>query len=149
MIRIRAPQDLLAGILLISLGTVGLAYGVNLSMGGKTVLIGPGYLPRMLSWLMLAFGAVLTVQSLMIDGDRLGHVPLWRITTILGSLVIFALTIEAAGLVLATAAQVLVAWLASPKLRWREGLALAVVLSFGSLMLFGYGLGLPFKLWPV
>ncbi len=149
MVRVRAPQDLLAGIFLLGLGSVGLVYGAGLGLGGKVTLIGPGYLPRILSWALLGFGTVLIAQSLMIDGDRITRPPVGRVAAILGSLLVFAVSVETVGLVLATAAQVLVAWLAAPERRWREGIVLSVVLSLGAAALFGVALRLPFKLWPM
>lgn len=149
MSHLKAPQDLLAGLFLAGLGVLGLTLGASLSMGGKVSVIGPGYLPRLLCIGMLGFGTVLIGRAWIIPGEGLGRVPVGRIAAILGALIVFALLIEPAGLLLATAAQVLIAWLAAPDKRWREGMILSLGLSLGALALFGFALQLPVKLWPV
>ncbi len=149
MVQLKAPQDLLAGVFLASLGILGLVYGAGLSMGGKVSVIGPGYLPRLLSFGLLGFGSVLIFRAWIVTGEGLGRIPFGRIAAILGALLTFALLIEPAGLVVATLTQVLIAWLASPEKRWREGVVLSVGLSLTALLLFGLALRLPLKLWPV
>ncbi|MFY8106300.1 MAG: tripartite tricarboxylate transporter TctB family protein [Elstera sp.] len=149
MVQLKAPQDLLAGVFLTSLGILGLVYGAGLSLGGKVSVIGPGYLPRLLSFGLLGFGSVLMVRAWVLTGEGMGRVPVRRVAAILGALLTFALLIEPAGLVVATLTQVFIAWLASPEKRWREGVALSLGLALGALLLFGFALQLPLKLWPV
>ncbi|HXH02889.1 MAG TPA: tripartite tricarboxylate transporter TctB family protein, partial [Candidatus Competibacteraceae bacterium] len=61
---------------------------------------------------------------------------------------LFSQVIHVAGLVLTTAALVVVSRLARPGYAWRETLALTAMLTVLCVAVFHYGLGLQFPLWP-
>jgi hypothetical protein len=68
---------------------------------------------------------------------------------VLLAVVIFALSLERAGLVLSTVLLTASAALAGRDLRKHEFATLAVILTAVSVAVFLWGLGLPLRLWPV
>jgi hypothetical protein len=146
MVRVKSPQDFWAGVLFIAFGGVALWIGRNYSFGTLTKM-GPGFLPSVLSVVLLIVGAVLMVRALAIDGPPIERSRLWPQLFILTALVVFALTIERLGLVLAVIAVTITAALASREMRWLETLALALGLAFVCVVLFVRLLGQPFQVW--
>lgn len=117
-----------------------LDYGI-----GSPTRLGPGALPLALGLLFLILGLAIA----LVDGDRERSVaPLvWRpMVLVLVSILAFALLIESAGLVAATAALVLISGLADPSHTWKSLLGLYVGLLLAVYVVFKRLLGIPFEL---
>jgi len=67
---------------------------------------------------------------------------------VLAGVALFALLLDAGGLVLASLALMLAARRAEPELSWRGALALWLLLLLISLAIFVWGLGTPLPVWP-
>lgn len=67
---------------------------------------------------------------------------------VLAGVALFALLLDACGLVLASLALMLAARRAEPELAWRGTLALWLLLLLASLAIFVWGLGTPLPVWP-
>jgi putative tricarboxylic transport membrane protein len=147
-LRLRSPQNLLFGVFLVAAGALGLVAAWDLPMG-RALRMGPGYMPKVLSGLLLAFGVGIAASSLAIDGSRLGRWA-WRpMLIVLGAVALFGFAIERLGLVATTLAVVLVSTLAAPDRRWREAVVFAALLAFGCVMIFRLLLRLPLPVWPL
>ena len=110
--------------------------------------MGPGYFPALVGGLLVLFGTVIALRSLVITGPRVDSIR-WRpLSLILASMLAFAALLEPAGLVIATVALVLIGCLASDESVGADMLVMSVVLLAFALGLFVYGLGLPLKVWP-
>ena len=146
MTRVRSPQDFWAGLLFAAIGCGALLFGQDLAVGALTKM-GPGYLPRALSFALIAIGALLALRSLAIAGPTIER-SLFRpqIFVLLG-IIVFGLLIERFGLALTAIAVTLVASLASYEMKRTEMVALAVGLSIASVILFIYLLGQPMAIW--
>ena len=118
-VRVRAPQDLVAGASLLAVAAFALWAAAALP-SGRMSAPGPGLLPRVLALGLLASGALLVVLSFVRPGEPLGRWPLRGPFLIALSVVAFALTIRVPGLVVAGPLAMLVAGAASPETRWRE-----------------------------
>jgi hypothetical protein len=118
-VRVRAPQDLVAGASLLAVAAFALWAAAPLP-SGRMSAPGPGLLPRVLALGLLASGALLVVLSFVRPGEPLGRWPLRGPFLIALSVVAFALTIRVPGLVVAGPLAMLVAGAASPETRWRE-----------------------------
>lgn len=136
--------DLWAGLLLIAAAlffgwqTLDLEAGTSLRMG-------PGYFPRVLSVLLFVLGIAVTVKSFSTVGEPFG-ITAWRgMAFILPAPVVFGLTVRGLGFVPALFLATLIAAQASPRLKWWQGLILAVVVTIMATLIFSYGLGLPFR----
>src|SRR5262245_17730574 len=97
MIRVKAPQDFWAGVLFASIGCAALWFGRDYRFG-TIMAMGPGYLPAVLGWALVAIGAFLCVRSLAVTGPAIEASDYRPQVFILAAIVIFALLIERVGL---------------------------------------------------
>jgi hypothetical protein len=146
MIRVKSPQDFWAGVLFVLCGCAAIWIGRNYAFGTLTRM-GPGYLPAVLSWALVAIGGVLMLRALALDGPAIEPSRITPQLFILGAIVVFALTIERLGLALAVALVALTAAFASRDMRWLEAIALALGLAALCVLLFVHLLGQPFTVW--
>ena len=146
MLRIKSPQDLGAGVILLGVGIGGLIFGRELTFG-TAGRMGPGFFPTILSWLILGFGGLIAARAFAIDGEKIDRMQLRPLALVLISILAFALLIERVGLALAVAAVVLLAGLARSNLRPLELAMLALGLAVSSVVVFVYGLGQPLPAW--
>jgi hypothetical protein len=147
MLQIKSQQNFWAGVLFLSVGAgqtwLALRYNV-----GTASQMGPGFMPALLGGLLMVLGLLIAAGSLVIRGPRIEPVY-WRpVVCIVGSLLVFALLIEKAGLALTAALVVLVA---GSGYRQRIGWAWLVVLALGMAALavgiFIHGLKQPIPAW--
>lgn len=62
-------KDLLSGLMFIIFGMAALYFGQKLALG-TPVRMGPGYVPRMLSFILLSLGSVIVLTTLFRNADR-------------------------------------------------------------------------------
>ena len=110
--------------------------------------MGPGYVPRALGLLLLAFAAVLIVKSLRSQGSRIAVGDLKPVLVVLASVLLFGLAVMPMGLVLATVILIMVSSAASHEFRWKEALVASLVLAAFVTVAFGYGLKLQLPILP-
>ena len=144
---VRGPTELAAGLFLLLCAVLGWWFGQPLKVG-TAYRMGPGYVPIMLSWVMGAFGVVLCVMAFVHRGPALEKWRIKPIGLVLGSLLVFALTIERTGLLIASILAVGMASLASPQQRLRQTALLAVCLAAFACVLFPFALQLPLRIFP-
>ena len=146
--RIRNPTDFWTGLAFGGFGLSVSLYAATHYNVGTAIRMGPGYFPTAVGALVALLGLALAIGALRLDGPRLPRLR-WRPTLlVLVAGVAFGYLLKPLGLVLATAALVLVSALGGHEFRWREALALAAALAAFAVAVFVYGLGLPFPLWP-
>jgi Tripartite tricarboxylate transporter TctB family len=146
MIRVKSPQDFWAGILFVLAGGAALWVGRDYPLGTLTRM-GPGYLPTVLSWTLVAIGGLLTVSALALNGPAIAPSRIMPQLFILAAIVVFALAIERLGLAPAVMLVAITAALASRDMRWVETIALALGLAALCVVLFVHLLGQPFAIW--
>ena len=146
-LQIRHPKDFYAGVIFIVVGVAALLIGRDYSLG-TTTRMGPGYFPALLGGLLTLLGLIISLRSLIFDGPAVGHIGFRPLVLILASMLAFAVLLEPAGLVIATAALIAIGCLGSVESRAREVIILSIALIAVALGLFVYGLGLPMKIWP-
>jgi hypothetical protein len=93
---------------------------------------------------LLAGGIILAVVGMMGPRRALVRGPLF----ITLSIIVFAVAMRPLGLVLASYLSIVAAAAATPEARWLETLIWGAVLTAFCVLLFVFGLGLPFQLWP-
>ncbi len=122
------------------------AYGsMDLPMG-TAVRMGPGYFPLMLAIILAGLGAIIVVKGLGRAPSPIGGVP-WRgIVFISLGPIVFGLTVRELGMAAAIALVALIATLASARAGWRLAAILTVSLTAFCVIVFSYGLGLPYAL---
>jgi hypothetical protein len=123
----------------IAFGLVALYFGRNLQMG-TTVRMGPGYVPHMLAYIMLALGGIIAVIALLKPGE-ITEAPKWKpITMVTIGIVCFALLFESAGLIPALIVLILIASLGGEEFKITEVLLNMVVLALLCIVVFKFGL---------
>jgi hypothetical protein len=147
--RARAPsfhlpssQDFAGGLFLVFVGAFALWQGWKLPMGTLRSM-GPGMLPKTLACVLIAYGLGFAVYGLTTEGENLGAWSVRGLLFIVASIIVFALTIQSMGLIVAGPASMLVAMMASPDIRWGEGAVFCVVMTGLCALMFKTLLGLP------
>jgi hypothetical protein len=120
---IKSPKDFWAGVLYMAFGlaTVLIALSYSPGTAGR---MGPGYFPRGLGSLMILLGAFLSLRAMRINGSRISLGSPKPLLVVLGSVVLFGLTIPLLGMAAAT---------------------VLLVIAVG---VFAYGLGVQMPIWP-
>ena len=147
MLRIRNPQDFMAGLFFVLLGA-GALWGMSDLRMGTAVRMGPAYLPSLVAWALIVVGVSIGLKGLIIAGPSLERWAWIPLALICGAMAFFGLVIAQAGLVLASMGVVIIACAAAPGRNWLHVPVIAIVLAAGAALLFHGLLGLPMKLWP-
>jgi hypothetical protein len=134
-------KDFLSGLLFIAFGLAALYFGQKLALG-TTVRMGPGYVPRMLSFILLGLGGMICVVALVAGGEVVER-PRWKpITMVTLGIVCFALLFERAGLLPALVVLVLIASAGGDEFKLTEVIGNMVVLAIMCTLVFKVGLGM-------
>lgn len=136
--------NLLCGLLFIGLGIFFLIQALTLDLG-TAFRMGPGYFPLVLACALIFFGGVILVQSTRVAGEPIGPIALRGILLILPAPIFFGLTVRGLGFVPALFLTALIASFASSRMKPLTALILSLLLTIFSVLVFSYGLGLPFR----
>ena len=144
---IRINQDFVSGLMFAGWGIAGLWISRDYPMG-SALRMGPGYVPRILCWGLIALGAIIAIKGAMVAGEKITRWH-WRPLVVVSIAVLaFAFLLEPGGIVAATFAIVVIGALGGPEFRLVESLILATGLAIGATFIFIYGLKLPMPIWP-
>jgi hypothetical protein len=142
---LRNNRDLIAGLLFIVLGGLAVVLARDYPFG-TTMRMGPGYFPTALGLILLLFGATVLARGIR-SGETVkgewGWKPLVLVTL---SIVLFGALLDRVGMIPACVATLFVAAAAGREFRVKEVLILAVVMTAFSVVVFLYGLKLPYPL---
>ena len=165
---VKSPFDFAGGLFLLGLAGLGFAGGFDLSTGTLSS-IGSGLVPKAVAVMVAAFGALLVVQALLVEGDRLERWHLRGPVFVLGAVCVFAMLtrgstlsfggfagiphlgsieIPALGLIVAGPLTVVISSLAAKDTRPKEVAVFAVVLTLLCGLLFKELLNLPIPYDP-
>lgn len=142
---LQTDKDILSGFFFIALGTFGLWLGWDYAFG-TAARMGPGFVPKLLCWLLVVTGAVIAAAGLIRRGPGMDRWDLRPLAFVLAAVLVFGALIERSGLVAATIGLVLVGAAGSAETRWVETLILSAALALASVLIFVRGLGLPLKI---
>jgi hypothetical protein len=143
----RLSKDFFAGLLYIAFGASAITIGRSYPLG-NTARMGPGYFPVLVGALLVLIGIVVAARGMRSGAEPVQRMAMAPLALVLGAVLLYAMAIEKLGLVLALLAVVVVGYLANPRRRIFELVLLAAILIGSSVLVFFYGLKLPFKLWP-
>ena len=139
-------RDFLAGMLFLLIGGIGFYVALSYPFGTLQKM-GPGYFPRVLSGILIAFGLVTLIRGLK-SGEKVqgswGWFPLVMLTV---SLVAFGVLMEHFGLIPALVVMLFTAAYAGKEARFREIAVLTVIMCLAATAIFIWGLKLPFPLF--
>ena len=134
-------KDFLSGLMFIGFGLLALYIGQKLALG-TPVRMGPGYVPRMLSLILIGLGALVCIIAVVSGSDPV-EAPKWKpITLVTLGIVCFALLFERAGLIPALIVLVTIASLAGEEFKITEVIGLIVALAVLCTLVFKVGLGM-------
>jgi len=141
----RNNRDFWAGMMLIVCGAGAMIIARNYAFG-TALRMGPGYFPSVLGGLLVLFGLYLVVAGLRRYEKIEGNWSLRALIVLPLSLVLFGILMEYAGFVPALIVLVLGSSAAGSEFRIVESLLLAAGLTVFAIVLFIWGLGLPYPL---
>ncbi|WP_457093776.1 tripartite tricarboxylate transporter TctB family protein [Microvirga sp. P5_D2] len=144
--KLLAPKELWLGVIYFAFGALGLWFSLEYPMG-TAARMGPGYLPALISGLLLLFGAISFTRAVRLHGEPISKITLRPLICILGGVLLFAYLVERAGLVVALLALILTGAAASHEFRfqWSATFGLIGFIAFCALV-FVKGLGVPMPL---
>lgn len=140
--RIRAPQDVVAGLALVAVAAFALWASGGLSQG-RLAAMGPGMMPRATAVLVGLVGLLIALGAFFTPGPRLERWSIRGPLFVCLALVAFAMTIRSMGLVVAGPLVAIISSAASPETRIKEILIFGFAVTIFSLALFKYVLNLP------
>jgi hypothetical protein len=114
---------------------------------GSALRMGPGYFPTVLGGLVVIGGIATLIDGLI---KQPAVTRTWSVRALIilpAAAWVFGELMEAAGFVPAIFVLSVMSALASPEFRWKEQTVLAVGLTIGCVLLFIYGIGLPYPLF--
>lgn len=147
MYRIRSPNDVLYGLSLVGVAALGFWLTADLRQG-TALRMGPGYVPRLTCWVLIAIGAVIAVRGLLLSGDRLEAWALRPLIAVLAAVAFFLFAVEHLGLPITIVSVVLIASAGDTDTRWTQAAVLGLVLAAFCSLVFVMALGLPISLVP-
>jgi hypothetical protein len=138
-------KDFWAGVMLIVTGAVAVVFARDYAFG-TMLRMGPGYFPSVLGGVLVLFGLYLLAQGLR-SGEMIeGNWSLRALIVLPLSLVMFGLLMDHAGFVPALMALIVGSAAAGSEFKLGEALLLAAGLTVFAVVLFIWGLGLPYPL---
>lgn len=144
---IKSPLDFAGGLFLLAIALLGFIGAFNLPFGHMSS-IGSGLLPKSVAVLVAAFGLLLVVQALFLEGDRLEAWGIRGPVFVLGAVLVFAFAIRPLGLAIAGPLCIVVSALASRETRPVELVIFSVVMTAVCIGLFKFLLRLPIPIFP-
>ena len=146
---IRNQQDVAAGLIYVLAGA-GFSLGALNYNIGEAARMGPGWFPFWVGILLIAVGVATGASGMHAKAaeEKVKRLELRSVAWILGSVVLFGLLLQHAGLVLSLAVLIVVSSMASHEFSWKGTLLNAAVLIAFSVGAFIKGINLQIPLWP-
>jgi hypothetical protein len=147
-IKIRNPKDFWSGLIFLTVGALaaGIAY-FSYPMGNASRM-GPGYFPFVLASILAILGLAIISESLVTEGEPVGRFAVRPLFWILAATVAFGLLATTLGITLAIVVLVVGSSYGGHEFKLGEVLITSAVLAITSVLIFVYGLKLPFPICP-
>jgi len=139
---IRSARDFWTGLLYVLFGSSAVLIATDYGMG-TALRMGPGYFPTVLGVLLTLIGIVALVRSFIEPAAPIGRFAVKGLLLVVGSILVFGLTVRGAGLAIALPLLVILSAYASVHFRWGPSIALAAGLALFCALVFLKGLGVP------
>lgn len=144
-VELRNNKDFLAGLLLVGIGALGFYTALDYPFG-SALRMGPGYFPRVLSGIMIAFGLFILIRGIL-AAEKVKGVWGWKaLAFIMASFVVFGWTMDRFGFIPALVAMFFLATLGGHEFKWKEVVILTAIMTVFAIGVFIYGLGMPYQL---
>jgi hypothetical protein len=146
--KIKSPQDFWAGMMFIAVGLFFVVVALMFYQMGSSVRMGPAYFPVVLGALLAVLGAIVLVNSLVVEGPEIAKFHFRPLIFIALSSLAFAYLLKPLGLVLASVILIFVCAYGGHEFKCKEVAIMSVVLAVFSVIVFVKGLSLPFPVCP-
>jgi len=146
MLRRLNMQDLLSAALFIAFGLGAILVAPDYGLGTAARMSAGSY-PFGIGICLTVLGVAIGVKAVIsAEPSAVEFVPK-PVILILGAVLVFAYGVDSIGLIIASAASVMVASLADHDFRLKQAITTMVLLIAGVVAVFYFGLRMPFKLW--
>ena len=144
-LELRANKDVWAGLMLIGIGAAAMLIARNYPFG-TALRMGPGYFPIILGALLIVFGLAILAYGLRSREKIARSWSLRGLIVLPLSLVLFGVLMEHAGFIPAMMVLIFGSATASTEFKFVEILLFSIGLTALSVVVFVWGLGLPYPL---
>jgi hypothetical protein len=145
-VALRNNMDFLAGLLMIVVGAAAFYMALDYPFG-SALRMGPGYFPRVLAGIFMAFGVYVMIRGLR-RGEKVQGVWGWKaLALITVSLWVFGWLMDRIGMIPSLVVMFFLSALAGHEFKVKEVVILATVMIAFAWAVFIYGLGLPYRLF--
>ena len=145
LVSIRNNRDFWAGLMLIGIGGASMWLARDYAFG-TSLRMGPGYFPAVLGGVLVVFGVILLVRALKLRDDIEGSWSIRALVIMPLSLAAFGALMDTAGFIPALMVLIVGSAAAGREFRLREVVPLAIGVTFFSIAVFIWALGLPYRL---
>jgi hypothetical protein len=145
-VKLHDNKDFLAGLLMVGIGGIALYMALDYPFG-SALRMGPGYFPRVLAGIMMAFGLYIAVRGLRTQ-EKVEGIWGWKsLALIMAAFCAFGWLMDRIGMIPSLVVLFFISTLAGHEFRWKEVLVLTVVMTTFAWAVFIYGLGMPYRLF--
>jgi hypothetical protein len=139
-------KDFFAGLLMIGIGAIAFYMALDYPFG-SALRMGPGYFPRVLAGILIAFGIYVGLRGLR-TGEKVEGIWGWKaLAYVTAAFVAFGWLMDQVGMIPSLVVLFFVAALAGHEFKFKEVVILATVMILFAYGVFIYGLGLPYRLF--
>ncbi len=138
-------KNIWSGMMWVGVGSAAIFIARDYEFGSARHM-GPGFFPSILGAILIAFGICIIAAGLRNTEQVKHRVSLRAVVMLPLSLVLFGVLIENAGFIPAIVVTAFVSAAANKEFRIVEALLLSLLLTAASIMLFIWGIGLPYPL---
>jgi hypothetical protein len=142
---LRNNKDFWAGMMFFGTGA-GAMFAARHYPFGSTLRMGPGYLPIVLSAILIVFGLYIMLRGLRKNEKIQGNWSIRALIILPLSIVVFGVMMDLAGFMPALTALIFLSAASGREFKLKEVLLLILLLSILSVAMFIWGLGLPYPL---
>lgn len=139
-------KDFLAGLLMIGLGAIAFYMALDYPFG-SALRMGPGYFPRVLAGILIAFGIFVGLRGLRIK-EKVEGVWGWKaLALITAAFYAYGWLMDRIGMIPSLVVLFFVSALAGHEFKLKEVIILTVVMTAFAWAVFIWGLGMPYRLF--
>jgi hypothetical protein len=139
-------KDFFAGLFLFGIGAVAFYIALDYPFG-SSLRMGPGYFPRVLAGILMAFGVFVLIRGLL-SNEKVSGAWGWKaLAFIVVALIAFGWTMDQVGLIPALVVMFFLSALGGHEFSFTEVLVLTVLMSGFAWAVFIWMLGLPYPLF--
>ena len=143
---LRNNKDFLAGLLMIAIGSAAFYMALDYPFG-SALRMGPGYFPRVLAGILIAFGVFVGIRGLLTQ-EKVEGIWGWKALALITlAFWVFGWLMDKVGFVPSLAALFLLSTLAGHEFKLLEVIVLTVIMIAFAWAVFIYGLGMPYPLF--